>query len=545
VTRPDTAERRPTISVLTPVYDTDPQILQECLASIAEQTYTDWEHVLVDDASPLDHVWPQLQLAAQQDPRRSVHLSDVNGGIVGASNRALELARGRIVVLLDHDDLLAPHALERIAAAFAADDDVDYVYSDEDVLLDGERVDPFYKPDWSPERFRNQMYTCHVSAFRTELVREVGGFHEEFEGSQDWDLVLRVTERARRIVHLPEVLYHWRVVPSSVLSGEDVKPYAYESAARALAAHAERVGLDVEVVEQRPRGYFRLVRRHHDQPLVSIVIPTRCSSGVVWGAERVMVLEAVRSIVERSTWTNYEVVAVVDRPAETDRAAHDQVMAELAELLGDRLVVVDWERPFNFSEKCNAGAAAASGEHLVFLNDDVEVIDGNWLEVLVGFVREPDVGAAGLRLLFSDGRLQHAGHVLLGGNPGHLMFGLSPTDTANRMALSLDREVAGVTAACLAIRAEVFDEVGAFSVEFAGNYNDVDLCCKLRHLGYRIVVSAQASLYHFESISRDPTVGEHELTTLRRRWHHELHRDPFYNPNYGAYDNYPFPLSYP
>ncbi len=537
----------PTISVLTPVYDTDPEVLAACLASVAEQTFTDWEHVLVDDASPAAHVWPQLLAAAGEDGRRVVHHSDTNGGIVGASNQALELARGRIVVLLDHDDLLAPVALERIAAAFDTEaDDVDYVYSDEDVLVDGKRVDPFYKPDWSPERFRSQMYTCHISAFRTELMRRVGGFRDDFEGAQDWDLVLRVTEQARRIVHIPEVLYHWRVVPTSVLAGEDVKPYAYESAARALAAHASRVGLDVEVVEQQPRGYFRLVRVHREQPLVSVIIPTRCSTGVVWGAERVMVLDAVRSIVERSSWTELEVVLVVDRPDPTALAAHDQVMAELAELLGDRLVVVDWDRPFNFSEKCNAGALAASGEHLVFLNDDVEVIDGNWLEVLVGFTREPDVGAAGLRLLFSDGRLQHAGHVLLGGNPGHLMFGLSPHDTANRMALSLDREVSGVTAACLAIRAEVFDEVGGFSTEFAGNYNDVDLCCKVRHLGYRIVVSAQASLYHFESVSRDPTVGEHELEALRRRWWPELTRDPYYNPNYGSsFDNYPFPLSYP
>ena len=540
----------PTVSVLTPVYDTDPQILAGCLDSVAAQTFTDWEHVLVDDASPGAHVVAMLDAAAAADPRRIVHRSAVNGGIVVASNQALALARGRIVVLLDHDDLLHPDALERVVDAFDAEhDDVDYVYSDEDVLVDGERVDPFYKPDWSPERLRNQMYTCHISAFRTELMRSVGGFRAEMEGSQDWDLVLRVTERARRIVHIPEVLYHWRVVPTSVLAGEDVKPYAYDSAARALAAHAERIGLDVEVVEQQPRGYFRLVRNHREHPLVSIVVPTRCSGGVVWGAERVMVVEAVRSIVERSTWPNYEVVVVVDHPDPADSAAveaHDSVMAQVAALLGDRLVVVGWDLPFNFSEKCNAGALAASGEHLVFLNDDTEVIDGNWLEVLVGFIREPDVGAAGLRLLFSDGRLQHAGHVLLGGNPGHLMFGLSPQDTANRMALSLDREVAGVTAACLAISARVFDEVGGFSAEFAGNYNDVDLCCKLRHLGYRIVVSAQASLYHFESISRDPTVGEHELSALRRRWSPVLHRDPYYNPNYGGrYDNFPYPLSYP
>ena len=263
-----------------------------------------------------------------------MHRSAVNGGIVVASNQALELARGRIVVLLDHDDLLHPDALERVVAAFDAEpDDVDYVYSDEDVLVDGEHVDPFYKPGWSPERLRNQMYTCHISAFRTELMRSVGGFRAEMEGSQDWDLVLRVTERARRIVHIPEVLYHWRVVPTSVLAGEDVKPYAYDSAARALAAHAERTGLDVEVVEQQPRGYFRLVRHHREHPLVSIVVPTRCSSGVVWGAERVMVVEAVRSIVERSTWPDYEVVVVVDRP---DPPTEPRSIARLGDGTGRR-----------------------------------------------------------------------------------------------------------------------------------------------------------------------------------------------------------------
>ena len=530
----------PLVSIVTPVYDTDASVLTECVDSVLRQSFGDWELLLVDDASPSPHIAPMLDAFAAADPRIVVRHRERNGGIVAASNDALEVARGEITVLLDHDDLLAPVALERIVAAFGTADDVDYVYTDEDVLVDGRRVDPFFKPDWSPERFRNQMYTCHLSAIRTELVRDLGGFRDGYDGAQDWDLVLRVTEVARRIVHVPEVLYHWRVVPSSVLAGEDVKPYAYDSAARALASHAERVGLDVDVVEQRPRGYFHLVRRHREHPLVSIVIPTRCSSGVVRGAERVMVLGAVRSIVERSTWPNLEVVLVVDQPAD------DDVLDELRDLLGDRLTVVPFDRPFNFSEKCNQGALAARGDVLVFLNDDVEVVDPQWIEVLVGFVREPDVGAAGLQLRFEDGRLQHGGHVLIGGSPGHLMFGLDPADTANRMALSLDREVAGVTAACLAIRPDVFDEVGGFSELFAGNYNDVDLCCKLRHLGYRIVVSAQARLDHFESVTRDPTVRVDELELLRSRWWGELHADPYYNPNYGSrYDCYPYPLSYP
>lgn len=532
---------RPLVSIITPVYDPDEDVLRECLESVRGQTWHHWEHLLVDDCSPSAHVERVLDAAASEDRRVRISRREANGGIVAASNDALARARGEILVLLDHDDLLEPEALERIVDAFLEGDDVDYVYTDEDVLItEGRFADPFYKPDWSPERFRNQMYTCHISAFRATLVHEVGGFREGFDGSQDWDLVLRVTERARRVVHIPEVLYHWRVVPASVLSGEEAKPYAYDSARRALESHVERLGLDAEVVEQTPRGYFHLVRRHPTTPLVSIVIPTRCSSGLVWGAERVMVLEAVRSIVESSTWPNYEIVLVVDAPSDAD------VVEELVELAGGRLRIVPYAKPFNFAEKCNLGALHAGGEVLVFLNDDVQVIDPNWLEVLVGFVREPDVGAAGLRLLFEDGRVQHAGHVYLGGNPGHLMFGQMPTSDRNRLALSLDREVAGVTAACMALRAEVFAEVGGFSTEFAGNYNDVDLCMKLRHVGYRIVVSAQAALYHFESVTRDPTVSLHELDALRRRWSPELHADPYYNPNFDQrFDNYPHPVGYP
>jgi GT2 family glycosyltransferase len=530
----------PLLSVLTPVHDTPSDLLGECIASVRNQTFVDHEHVLVDDASSAPHVWDQLQDAVRRDPRVVIRRRAVNGGIVAASNDALTASTGDVVALLDHDDLLAPTALERMAEVFA-DDTVDYAYSDEDVLgPDGRRGDPFYKPDWSPERFRNQMYTCHLSAFRRSVVDEVGGFREGFEGSQDWDLVLRVTERARRIVHVPEVLYHWRVVPTSVLSGEHVKPYAYESARRALSEHAERIGLDADVVELPTRGFFHLVRRHRTHPLVSVVVPSRGSSGRVWGVERVMVLEAVRSILERSSWPHLEIVVVLDR------AAPDEVREELVERGGGRVRIVDWDRPFDFSAKCNLGALHARGEHLVFLNDDVEVVDEDWLDVLVGFTREADVGAAGLLLLFEDGRVQHAGHVHLGGSPGHLMFGQMPDSDRNRRALALDREVAGVTAACLAVRADVFDEVGGFSPEFPGNYNDVDLCLKLRTRGLRVVVSARARLFHFESVTRDPTVRPGELEHLRARWLPQLRRDPFYNPNYGErYDNYPNPLTYP
>ncbi len=528
------------ISVITPVYDTPADVLTECVESVIGQTYQRWELCLVDDGSPSPHVWPLLQELATRDPRVRIARRERNGGIVAASNDALTMAAGDVIALLDHDDLLAPKALQRAAEAFR-DPEVDYVYSDEDLVdPNGVRFNPFFKPDWSPERFRNQMYTCHLGAMRRELVERVGGFREGYDGSQDWDLVLRVTELARKVVHVPEVLYHWRMLPTSVLAGDEVKPYAYESALRAIADHCRRVGIDGEVVELERRGHFRVVRAQRPLPPTSIVVPTRGSRGRAWGVERTMVVEALRGVVATVGDQDVELVVVAD--ADTP----PEVVDELAEVAGDRLRLVWWDQPFDFSAKCNLGAAVAKGEVLVFLNDDVEVITPDWLHTLVGFLREPDVGAVGCHLLFEDGRLQHAGHVLTGGNPGHLMFGRSPEAVENRMAVWLDREVAGVTAACMAIRAEVFAEVGGFSPEFPNNYNDVDLCAKLRHAGYRVVVTPHAQLYHFESVSRDPTVTDRELAALRSRWYEDLHRDPYYGPAHvPGLDGYEVPLSWP
>jgi len=528
------------ISVVTPVYDTPADVLTECVESVIAQTYSRWELCLVDDGSPSPHVWPLLQQLATRDPRVRISRRERNGGIVAASNDALAMAAGDVIALLDHDDLLHRKALELVAAAFR-DPEVDYVYSDEDLVgPDGLRFNPFFKPDWSPERFRDQMYTCHLGTMRRELVDRVGGFREGYDGSQDWDLVLRVTEQARKVAHIPQVLYHWRIVPTSVLAGDEVKPYAYESARRAIQDHCERVGIEAEVVELERRGHFRVVRARRALPRTSIVIPTRGSKGRAWGVERTMVVEAVRGVVASARGEDVELVVVADT------ATPPEVLDELSEIAGDRLRVIPWDRPFDFSAKCNLGAAVATGEVLVFLNDDVEVITPDWLHTLAGFLREPDVGAVGCHLLFEDGRLQHAGHVLVGGNPGHLMFGRSPTSTENRMAVWLDREVAGVTAACLAIRAEVFAEVGGFSPEFPNNYNDVDLCAKLRHAGYRIVVTPHARLYHFESVSRDPTVSERELEALRARWYTDLHRDPYYGPKHApGLDGYELPLTWP
>ncbi len=534
-------EAEPKISVITPVYDTPADVLRECVASVRAQSYGKWQLCLVDDASPSPHVWPLLIELAATDPRIVVRRRPANGGIVAASNDAIAASDGDVIVLLDHDDLLAPAALRRVATVFQHHAEVDYVYSDEDIVdMAGRRGNPFYKPDWSPERFRNQMYTCHLSAIRRSVGDAVGWFRTGYDGSQDWDLILRVTERAREIVHLPEVLYHWRAVPTSVLSGEDVKPYAYEAGKRAIEDHCRRVGIDATVIEHERRGHFRVQRRVQGTPLVSIVIPTRGSRGTVWGRDRTMVVEAVRSIVARSSWEHIELVVVADTATPAD------VLDELRDLAGERLVVIEFDQPFDFSAKCNLGAAHARGELLLFLNDDVEVITPDWLETMIGFAQESDCGAVGCELLFEDGRIQHVGHVLINGDPGHLLFGRSPDTDANRRVVALDREVSGVTGAALMCRAEVFDEVGGFSLAFPGNYQDVDFCMKVRASGRRVVVTPHAKLYHFESMTRDPSVGTTELSRLRERWWTWTHQDPYYNPNHElGLDGFPEPVSYP
>jgi GT2 family glycosyltransferase len=253
-----------------------------------------------------------------------------------------------------------------------------------------------------------------------------------------------------------------------------------------------------------------------------------------------MVVEAIRSVVDRSTYPDVEIIVVADT------STPSSVLDSLSEIAGERLRIIEWDKPFDFSAKCNLGAVHAHGEYLIFLNDDTEVITPDWIETLGGFLKEPDVGATGALLLFEDGRLQHAGHVHLNGGPGHLMFGWLPTNTRNRNALALDREVAGVTAACLMTRTETFFEVGGFSPQFPNNYNDVDLCLKLRAAGYRVIVSPHARLFHFESVSRDPSIAPSETAMLDRRWHQQLRRDPYYNPNHVAgLDSFSVPIVYP
>ena len=523
-----TSPSRPMVSVLTPAFNTHTELARRLAGSMLSQR-ADWQWVIVDDGSSDMAGLDEIRRQTSGDERVTLVTHEQNQGIVGATSTALSHARGEFVALLDHDDELHPDALAEVCAAIDAHEDVDVIYTDEDKIdATGRHHDlPFFKPDWSPERLRCQMYLGHLMVIRRTLMEDVGGFRSGFDGSQDHDLALRVTERARHVLHVPKVLYHWRAVPGSVADHIDAKPAAHDAARAALSDHAERLGLDADVTDVIP-GVYRLKRhfRNRPRPLVSIIVPTRGSTATVWGRRRCFVTAAARSLVEQTTYEPWEFVCVADA------GTPPEVIAALREILGDRLVLVPFDRPFNFPEKINLGAAHARGEVLCTLNDDIEVITSEWLDTLVGFLREDDVGMVGAHLHFADGTLQHGGHAYFESEATHLMLGRNPADEANRHTLYCDREASGVTAACAVLRREVWDEVGGMWEGLPANFNDVDLSLKVRHRGYRIVVSPHARLYHFESASRDPQVQAWELEALYGRWRHRMQVDPYLNPNW-------------
>jgi len=518
----------PLFSIVTPVYNTPPDVLAALLRSVCKQRFEDWELCLVDDCSTEPHVREMLEQAAGEDERIRVGGREENGGIVAASNDALAMAQGEFVVLLDHDDELHPAALARVAEAIAATPEADYVYTDEDKIdRAGRRSGPFFKPDWSPERMRTQMYTCHLSVMRRRLVEEVGGFDAEFEGSQDWDLVLKVTERARAVVHLPEVLYHWRMLETSTAgAGEEAKPWAFEAGTRAIQAHCNRIGLPAEAERDLEKpGVYHLRPRLQREPLVSIVIPTAGGSREVRFQQVTLIEHCVRSIVETSTYENYEIVCV------TDRIVGQDLIERLRAIAGERLRIAPFEGPFNFSEKINRGVLHSKGERLLLLNDDTEMVTPDWIERMVMYTELEEVGAVGARLIWEDGRPQHVGILFEnGGYPGHIYRGFSPDFPGYSNNVFVAQNYLAVTAACLMTTRAAFDDVGGFSPVFPNNYNDMDFCLKLCNSGRRVVYDPDTLLYHFESSSRETDVEEWEKEALRARWLGLTAVDPSTNP---------------
>jgi GT2 family glycosyltransferase len=506
----------PRVSLITAVYDPPLDAFADTARSVLGQTHTDWEWVLVDDRSPNPEVRAALRRLAEQDARVRVVERPENGGIVAASSDALAAARGEFVGLLDHDDVLETHALETMVAAVEEHPEADYLYSDQDRMrVDGAVHAPFLKPDWSPERLRHHMYCTHFSFLRRELALSVGGFRAGYDGSQDHDLVLRVTEQAREVVHVPEVLYHWREVPGSAAGDADAKPWAWDAGVRAVQDHLDRVGIPATASKGRAPGTYQVTREPDLETSVSVVIPTIGSSGVVRGEERVMVVETVRSVLAATEHQGIEFVVVYDDP--TPPAVLEQLRA--LPWGRHRLTLVPFHEPFNYSRKNNLGALRASGDVLLFLNDDMEAESPGVVEQLIAPLREEGVGATGAKLLFESSRIQHAGLIYGSGTITHSYYRAAhPAALGAYGELFGNREVTALTGACVAVRREVFEAAGGFTEELPVNYNDVDFSLKVRHLGLRLVWLHAAVLFHFESISRDSAVRDWEKEFITDRW---------------------------
>jgi GT2 family glycosyltransferase len=521
---------KPRFSIVMPVCDPPLAYLHDAVGSVRAQVYTNWELCIADDASTDADVVAYLAELASDPDVRLVRRS-TRGGIATATNDALALATGDFVAFMDHDDTLAPQALYRFAVIAAADPAVGMLYSDEDKIRDNaeDRYDPYFKPDWSPETLLSKMYIGHLFAARRSLIEAVGGLRPAYDGSQDYDLVLRLAERTERVVHVPDILYHWRAHTGSAATAPDAKPYAIDAALAALEDALVRRGEPgtVEMVDGRSGRYRVRFARARDER-VTIIIPTRDQAPVL---ER-----CLESIFTRSTYGLFEVLVVDNGSVE---AATEAVFTAWREHEPARFRVLRDARPFNYSALNNEAVRACDSPVVVLLNNDTEVVSPDWLEAMLEYAQRPAIGAVGALLLYPDGRVQHAGVVLgIGGLAGHIFKRFQAEAGGYYDALKTVTNYSVVTAACLMVRRDAFEAAGGFDETLPIAWNDVDFCLRVREAGFRNVYLPHVRLIHYESHSRGlDTTPERlmrnalEVQRMRSRWAIGRLGDPYYNPS--------------
>ncbi|MEI5991351.1 glycosyl transferase, group 2 family protein [Enterococcus termitis] len=522
---------QPKISIAMPVYNVEEKWLRRCIDSILIQDYANWELCMADDASTDPKVKELLTDYSHSDERIKVVFRPENGHISEATNSALALATGEFVALLDNDDELPRIAFYEVVKALNENPELDLIYSDEDKIdMEGNRSDPSFKPDWSPDLLLGTNYISHLGVYRRPILEEIGGFRKGYEGSQDYDLVLRFTEKttSERIKHIPKVLYHWRMLPTSTAVDQSSKGYAFEAGLRAVQDALVRRGIKGHATHGRANGLYDVYYDIESEELVSIIIPTKNGYKDV--------KRCVSSIIEKTTYTNYEIIIA-------DNGSTDEKMKELYESfkqqLTDRFRVTVIDIPFNFSKINNIAAKEAKGKYLLFLNNDTEVINADWLKLMVSFGQQERIGCVGAKLLYPNNTIQHAGVILgLGGIAGHGHYGYPHGDLGYFGKLALNVDYLAVTAACLLMKKQDFEAVSGFDEDFTVAFNDVDLCLKVKELGRDNVWLHEAELYHFESQTRGyddkgkkKKRFEKEKAMMEHKWSTLIEDDPFYNPN--------------
>ena len=518
----------PKISIIVPMYKTKKEFFEELVESLLNQTYTNWELALADGSEEKN---PELEEIAKKDKRIIYKFLGENKNISGNTNEALKLATGEFIGLLDHDDILPKHSLYEVVKVINENPNAEFIYSDEDQIENGKRFSPYFKPDFAIDTLRANNYICHFSVFKKELMQKLVGFRDEYNGAQDFDIILRMTENVesyKNIIHIPKILYHWRMHENSTAKVVASKPYAYEAGKKAVEDHLKRLNIKAKVEHSDfVLGGYDVLYEIENKKKVSILIPNK---------DEIEVLDkCIKSIKTKTRYENYEIVIIENNSEKQETFDYYKNIAD------EKIKVIYYkEKGFNYSAIINFGVKNSDGEYILQLNNDTEIIKEDWLDNLVGFIQRKDVGAVGAKLYYKDKSIQHAGIVL--GTKGlacNLFIGLRAPTRGYFNKENLIQNLSAVTGACLMSRREIYEEVGFMEEGLPVAFNDVDFCLKIREKGYLIVYNPLVELIHYESKTRGYELNEEkqkrfekESNTFRKKWEKVLDNDPYYNKNF-------------
>ena len=521
-------EYEPKISVIVPMYNTKYLYLKDLVECLINQTYTNWELCLADGSDEKKEYVDEL---VNKDSRIKYKFLNSNKGISENTNEALKISTGDYIALLDHDDVLPIFSLYEIVKTINENKDAEFIYTDEDKILEEKenRCEPHFKPDYSPDTLMSYNYICHFSIFKRSLMDRLGGFRKEFDGSQDYDIIFRAVEQANKIVHIPKILYHWRMNMDSVTINPDSKPYAYIAAKKAILAHLNRLDEDAVIEDSSLLGIYKVNYKIKGEPKVSIIIPNK--------DHKKDLNRCIKSILKKSTYKNYEII-VVENNSQTKGIFkyYNKIQKD------NRIKVVQYEeKGFNYSKINNYGVEQSEGEYIIFLNNDTKIITENWIEILLGNCQRKDVGIVGAKLIYPNSKVQHAGIVLgLTGIVGHVNAELKNKEPGYMARNMISQNYNAVTGALMMISKEDYKEVGGFDEEFPVAYNDIDLCLKIREKNKVIVMNPFAEVYHYESKTRGYDITddkrkrlEADAEKLENKWKAWFEKeDEYFNPNF-------------